>query len=188
LRRDMKALAADPTNAAAAARISERPELNALLRTTCVATVVRAGEAENALPQRAQATIQCRLLPGDSPETVEQTLRGVVADPTLELALARPVNPSPETEPDPAVIGAVRQVVKGLWGELPFVLRMDTGGSDAVFTRGAGIPTYGVGAVFSDVADNRHHGRDERITKADFESGVEFAYRLMKRLSSSQRR
>jgi acetylornithine deacetylase/succinyl-diaminopimelate desuccinylase-like protein len=186
LRRDMMALAADPADAAAAERLSARPELNALLRTTCVATLLRAGEAENALPRHAEATIQCRLLPGDDVDEVQQALAAAVADPRAKLTLAKPPHPAPETTPDPKVMAVIGKTVKGLWPDTPLVVRMDAGGSDAVFTRAAGLQTYGVSSIFSEVDDNRHHAPDERISRAAFEDGVEFTYRLMKSLSAVQ--
>jgi acetylornithine deacetylase/succinyl-diaminopimelate desuccinylase-like protein len=186
VRADMLALAADSTDAAAARRLSTRPEINALLRTTCVATLLRAGEAENALPRHAEATIQCRLLPGDDIGQVQQALSAAVADPQVEVRLAKPPLMSPETVPDPKVMAAIGKTARAMWPDAPLVVRMDAGGSDAVFTRAAGLPTYGVSSIFADAGDNRHHAPDERIGKAAFEDGVEFTYRLMKSLSAVQ--
>lgn len=180
----MRALGSDQPPADAFQRMRAYPALDALIRTTCVATLLTAGEAENALPRNARATIQCRLLPGDTGEAVMTTLRNVIADPAIELRVATAPRLSPETVPNPDVLAAIRATVADLWGPLPVIIGMDTGGSDAVFTRAAGIPTYGLGAIFEDAADNRHHGRDERIGVAAFEQGVEFTYRLMKRLAA----
>lgn len=181
VREDMLALASMPTDAEVAERLSARPELNAILRTTCVATRMEAGEAENALPQSAQASLQCRLLPDDSPQAVLTSLREAAGDPELRIELARPVNESRSTDLDPRVVLMIEQVVGAVWPGLTVLTRMDAGGSDAIFTRTAGIPTYGVSAIFTDSGDNRRHGRDERITRRAFEEGVEFTYRLMKR-------
>jgi acetylornithine deacetylase/succinyl-diaminopimelate desuccinylase-like protein len=186
LRAEMLALGTEHPSPLAFERMSERPAFDALIRTTCVATLLTAGEAENALPQNARSTIQCRLLPGESHETVLETLRGVVADPAVAITVAKPPLISPETVPNPRVLGAIRAIVSELWGPLPVVTGMDTGGSDGVFTRAAGIATYGVGGIFEDTEDSRHHGRDERISAAAFDEGVEFTYRLMKRLSAMQ--
>lgn len=186
VRADMLALAGDPTDAAAAERLSTRPELNALLRTTCVATLLKAGEAENALPRHAEATLQCRLLPGEDIAQVQAALTTAAADPQVEVTPAKAPLISPETVPDPKVMAAIGKTARAMWPDAPVVLRMDTGGSDAVFTRAAGLPTYGVSAIFAEVADNRHHAPDERIGKAAFEDGVEFTYRLMKSLSAVQ--
>jgi acetylornithine deacetylase/succinyl-diaminopimelate desuccinylase-like protein len=186
-RQDMLALAADPTAASAAERLSAYPEINALLRTTCVATLLKGGEAENALPRHAEATIQCRLLPGERIEDVEHALAATVGDPGVRVAVAKAPLAAPETVPDPAVIGVIRRTVQGLWPGTPLVARMDAGGSDAVFTRAAGIPTYGAASIFYEADDSRHHAPDERISRAAFEDGVEFTYRLMRALGASER-
>ena len=184
IQRDIRALLATPSDPATADRLSTRLDLNALIRTTCVATLLEAGSAENALPQQANATIQCRLLPGDRPETVMQILHDVIDDAQVTVALARSVNESPETVPDSHVIDTVTRVVDSMWPHVPVLINMEAGGSDAIFTRAAGIPTYGVAAIFAQVNDNRHHGRDERISKTAFYEGVEFTYRLMKEVAS----
>ncbi|HEX7011514.1 MAG TPA: M20/M25/M40 family metallo-hydrolase [Steroidobacteraceae bacterium] len=184
LRSDMLALGVDQPTASAFERMSTRPALDALIRTTCVATLLEAGEAENALPQSARATIQCRLLPDEDPHNVLATLRRVIADPSVEVAVAKPPLISPETVPDPHVLGAIRTVVTDMWGPLPVVTGMDAGGSDAVFTRAAGIPTYGAGSIFEEAEDDRHHGRDERIEARAFEQGIDFTCRLMRALSA----
>jgi acetylornithine deacetylase/succinyl-diaminopimelate desuccinylase-like protein len=186
-RQDMLALAADPNAAAAAERLSAYPELNALLRTTCVATLLKGGEAENALPRHAEATIQCRLLPGDQVADVERTLTAVVDDPEVRVTVAKTPLAASETIPDRATVGIIRRIVQDLWPATPLVARMDAGGSDSVFTRAAGIPTYGAASIFYEVGDSRHHAPDERISKAAFEDGVEFTYRMMKELSGRSR-
>jgi acetylornithine deacetylase/succinyl-diaminopimelate desuccinylase-like protein len=186
-RQDMLSLAANPRAASAAERLSAYPEINALIRTTCVATILKGGEAENALPRHAEATIQCRLLPGDRVEDVEHALVGAVDDPKVRVSLAKAPLAAPETMPHPAVIGIIRRTVQGLWPGTPLVARMDAGGSDAVFTRAAGIPTYGAASIFYEADDSRHHAPDERISKAAFEDGVEFTYRLMRALGASER-
>lgn len=182
---DMKSLASDPNNSSAADRLSARTDLNAVIRTTCVATMLSAGEAENALAQQARATIQCRLIPGDKPEDIRRTLVGIIADPRVTVRLDRPVNPAPETTPDPITVKAVEEVVGSVWPNVPVVLRMDSGGSDAIFTRAAGLPTYGVSTIPTEIGDDRHHGVDERISKQGFREGLDFAYRLTKRLASA---
>jgi acetylornithine deacetylase/succinyl-diaminopimelate desuccinylase-like protein len=182
VRSDIHSVLATPRDAAAVERLSAHPNLNARIRTTCVATQLSAGAAENALPQRAQATVQCRLLPGDRPEAVQHSLQEVIADPQVDIALTRPVIESPETVPDPHVIETITRVVDSFWPHLPVLVTMEAGGSDAIFTRAAGIPTYGVGSIFGDIDNNRHHGRDERISKNSFDEGVEFTYRLVKQV------
>ena len=181
---DIRAVLSIPPEVGAANRLVERPEINSQLRTTCVATQLNAGSAENALPQRAQATVQCRLLPGDSAPAVLASLQSVIADPLVSVALLRPVVESVPTEPDARVIAAIGTAVRGLWPQVKVMLNLQAGGSDAIFTRGAGIPTYGVSSIFSDMAENRHHGRDERISARAFSEGVEFTYHLIKQVDS----
>ncbi|HVW68629.1 MAG TPA: M20/M25/M40 family metallo-hydrolase [Steroidobacteraceae bacterium] len=182
---DIRAVLAMPPDADAATRLSARPDLDAQLRTTCVATLISGGTAENALPPRAEATVQCRLLPGDSAESVRQILQEVAADSRLSVALARPVFESPETVPDPRITSAIASAVHGMWPEVRVLLNMQAGGSDAVFTRAAGIATYGVTSIFSDLGENRHHGGDERISKEAFREGVEFTYRFMRQVDEA---
>ncbi len=179
IRGDIRSMLATPPDAAAIDRLSMRPDLNSQIRTTCVATLLNAGSAENALPQRAQATVQCRLLPGVAPDSVMHILGQVIADPKVTVTLTRPVIESPETVPDPRVVDAITRTVESLWPHVPVLVNMDAGGSDSIFTRAAGIPTYGVASIFEDLADNRHHGRDERIAKKAFYEGIELTYRLM---------
>ena len=178
---DMQAVAktGDP---AAAQRLSQEPQFNALVRTTCVATQLTAGHAENALPQRAQATIQCRLIPGESAEAVQATLTRVVADPSLTLKVIGKVTPSPESPLNPTVFSAVRTVAGELWPGAAVAPSMDAGADDSVFTRNAGIASYGVSGLFADLDDQRAHGRDERMRVREFDADVEFQYRFFKRL------
>jgi acetylornithine deacetylase/succinyl-diaminopimelate desuccinylase-like protein len=167
----------------AAARLATDPTDNAQLRTTCVATMLEAGQAENALPQRARATIQCRLLPGDTQDEIKAALARVLADPGLALTVTRAANPAPESPPTEAIMAIYRQVVNSVWPGLTVMPSMDAGASDSVHTRAAGIPSYGATSNFFDLEDMRAHGRDERIKADRFVEGTEFAYRLMKAFS-----
>ena len=180
---DMRALAHD--DAAAAERLAADPTDNAQLRTTCVTTMLEAGHAENALPQRARATIQCRMVPGDTQQEVEATLVRVLADASLNLTVTRPATPSPESPPSAAVMAVYQRVVHSLWPGLTVMPSMDAGASDSKYSRAAGIPTYGAASDFFDLEDMRAHGRDERIKSDRFAEGGEFAYRLMKAFSAA---
>jgi acetylornithine deacetylase/succinyl-diaminopimelate desuccinylase-like protein len=171
-------------DAKAAERLAVDPTDNAQVRTTCVATMLQAGHAENALPQRARATIQCRMLPGDTEDQVKATLAKVFADPGVKLSVVQPSSPSPESPPNEAVMGLFKQVVHSMWPGLAVMPNMDAGASDSKFTRVAGMPSYGAASVFSDLEDFRAHGRDERIKADRFAQGTEFAYRLMKAFSA----
>lgn len=183
---DLLALSKAPVDTAAAARLAQDPAMNAILHTTCVATMLQAGVQENALPSSATATIQCRVFPGESAEQVRSTLARVAADPTIKVSLADPVMPAPETVPDAKVMDAVAAVVHGMWGkDIPVMPMMAAGASDSIFTRAAGIPSYGVGGGWNDVDDIRMHGRDERDAIGNFYQTVEFTYRLMHQLTTA---
>jgi acetylornithine deacetylase/succinyl-diaminopimelate desuccinylase-like protein len=186
-RTDLLALSKEPVDATAAARLAQDTSLNAILHTTCVATMLRAGVQENALPSSADATIQCRVFPGETEQQMRDTLVKAAADPAIKVSLLEPVQPAPETVPDPEVMAQVADVVHGMWGkQIPVMPVMAAGASDSIFTRAAGIPSYGVGGGWNDIDDIRMHGRDERNEVGNFYQTVEFTYRLMKKLSSVQ--
>jgi acetylornithine deacetylase/succinyl-diaminopimelate desuccinylase-like protein len=177
---DMLAVAQSPPDAAAAERLSENVRFNALLRTTCVATLISGGHAENALPQRAQATIQCRMMPGDSAADVEKRLIDALDDPAIRVTQDAPPIESPESPPTPQLMGRIAAVAHSMWPGVPLVPTMATGFSDDRQTRNAGIPSYDVSGVWIDGDENRAHGRDERVGVESFDESVEFTYRLIK--------
>jgi len=184
---DMRAVsAADTPDSAAAERLAARSAFyNAQLRTTCVATLLQGGHAENALPQMAQATVNCRMLPGTATADVDATIRRVIDDTSVAVVSLRPPTPSPPSALPPAVEREVQQVVTSLWGALPIVPGMETGATDGLFLRNAGFPVYGVSGLFADPtidADNRAHGLNERIGVRAFYDQLEFTYRLLRRL------
>jgi acetylornithine deacetylase/succinyl-diaminopimelate desuccinylase-like protein len=180
---DMRAIGTGDT--AAAERLAADPTDNSQVRTTCVATMLEAGHAENALPQKARATVQCRMIPSDAQEKVQATLERTFADPALRVTITRPANSGPESPPSPAVMSTYKRVVGSLWPGLTVMPSMDAGASDSKYTRAAGIPSYGAMSIFYDLEDMRAHGQDERIKADRFAEGSEFAYRLMKAFSSS---
>ena len=183
---DLLTLSRAPVDVTAAARLASDVSLNAILHTTCVATMLKAGVQENALPSSADATIQCRVYPGESVSETQATLQKVMGDPGVKVSLLEPVQPAPETVPDPAVMAKVATVVHGMWGiQIPVMPAMVAGASDSIFTRAAGLPSYGVGGGWNDVDDIRMHGRDERNEKGNFYQTVEFTYRLMRELSAA---
>jgi len=177
---DMLAVAQDPPDLAAAERLSRTVRFNAQLRTTCVATLISGGHAENALPQRATATIQCRMMPGDTAENVERQIVDTLHDTGIGVVMDAPPIVSPESPPTPAILGKVAAVAHGLWPGVPLVPTMATGFSDDRRTRNAGIASYDVSGVWIDVNENRAHGRDERVGVQAFDESVEFTYRLIK--------
>lgn len=181
--KDMLAVAhnADPK---AAARLSSSPYYNAVLRTTCVATELQGGHAENALPQTARATVNCRIFPGTDASDIEHTLEKVVDDDEIHIAPVATARPSPPSPLNPEVMGAIERITQEMWPGVPVIPTMSTGATDGLYLRNAGIPTYGVSGIFSDVDDARAHGKDERIPIASFFEGREFLYRLTLALAS----
>jgi acetylornithine deacetylase/succinyl-diaminopimelate desuccinylase-like protein len=180
---DLLALSKEPVDEAAAARLSKDVSLNAILHTTCVATMLKAGVQENALPSSAEATIQCRVFPGETVEETRGELLKIADDPGVSVSLLEPVQPAAETAPDPTVMASIAKVVHGMWGkEIPVMPVMSAGASDSIFTRAAGMPSYGAGGGWWDIDDIRAHGRDERDLASNFYETVEFTYRLMKEL------
>jgi acetylornithine deacetylase/succinyl-diaminopimelate desuccinylase-like protein len=187
---DMKAILQTPPDAAAIARLSESPFYNARMRTTCVATKLEGGHANNALPGMARANINCRILPGHTPNEVQSTLEKVIADSKISISqVAAPgagLRSNPLSTLQPEVMHAIEKVVNEMWPGVPVVPVLDAGASDGAISRAAGYTTYGIPGVFMDVDDDRSHGRDERIRVASFYSGVDFYYRLVKTLSTPQ--
>lgn len=177
---DMLAVAATPPDPAAAERLSRTVRYNAQLRTTCVATLISGGHAENALPQRAKATVQCRMMPGDSADHVERQLIDTLNDPGISVVMDAPPIVSPESQPTPAIMDSIAAVAHTMWPGVRLVPTMATGFSDDRQTRNAGIPSYDVSGVWMDVNENRAHGRDERVGVQAFDESVEFTYRLIK--------
>jgi acetylornithine deacetylase/succinyl-diaminopimelate desuccinylase-like protein len=185
---DMRALVADPTDAGAARRLSEVPAYNSSLRTTCVATRLEGGHANNALPQLAAATVNCRILPGHSPAEVRDALVGAIADPAVEVTETEstPAVPSPPSALTPEVLGAIEKVTHAMWPGVPVVPTMSTGATDSRFFRAAGIPAYGVSGLFADLNDVRAHGSDERLGVEQYYEGLEFLYRLVLELAGER--
>jgi acetylornithine deacetylase/succinyl-diaminopimelate desuccinylase-like protein len=184
--RDLQAIAAGRADSAGVERVSETPMYNSSMRNTCVATMLQAGHAENALPQRAQATIQCRLLPGESPAAIRDTLARVVGDTAVKVTIHGEPEGAPESPVNPQVMTAVEEATHALWPDVIVLPVMDPWSSDGVRLRRAGTPVYGVSGVFYDIDDVRAHGRDERVLAEAFDQGVEFTYRLMKALTGTR--
>jgi len=184
---DMRAIARDAHDSASAARLSTSPFYNAELRTTCVPTMIEGGHAPNALPQRARAVVNCRILPGETPAQIRAELVRVVADDSVRVTgindgSAKPASPSPLA---PDVMLPLEKVTRRLWPGVPVIPQMETGATDGAYLRSAGIPTYGVSGVFIDIDDIRAHGRDERIIVKSFYDGVEYIYQLVREVASS---
>jgi acetylornithine deacetylase/succinyl-diaminopimelate desuccinylase-like protein len=180
---DLLAILNNPDDRAAAGRIAETaPYYNAMMRTTCVATMAEAGHAENALPQSAHAIINCRMLPDENPENVLSTLKEVIADTGLSVICTYASFVSPLSPLRDEVMGPVKQISASMWPGVIVLPAMSTGATDGKYLRRAGIPVYGVSGMFGDPEDIRAHGKDERIGVKEFYEGVEFMYHFIKAL------
>lgn len=163
------------------------PVWNAMIRTTCTNTLVNGGHAPNAVPQRAEANVNCRILPGTSVETIRKTLTEVLADPTIELTLADapgPVSPPPPITP--AIMQPIEKLVAEMWPGVPVIPQMSTGATDGRFLMAAGIPTYGVSAIFVDLDGNGVHGLNERVRVKSLYDARSFLHRLVKTYASAK--
>jgi acetylornithine deacetylase/succinyl-diaminopimelate desuccinylase-like protein len=187
---DMQAILKNPADLEAVGRLSKDPIDNGTIRTTCVATRLNGGHANNALPQTAQANVNCRILPGHSLEEVRLDLEKIVADPRIQVqfreingALADHASDERSFEP-PAprkeVFGSLNKLMGEMWPGTPALIDMSTGASDAKYTNAAGMPTYAVSGVALERDDIRAHGKDEREPVDSFFRGVDFYYRLLK--------
>jgi acetylornithine deacetylase/succinyl-diaminopimelate desuccinylase-like protein len=191
---EMKAIVKNPPDLDAVARLSSDPIDNSTTHTTCVATRLSAGHANNALPQRSEANVNCRILPGHSSEEVRQELIKIFADPKIAVryvdnfgnvfdsAPDRKSFPPPPLRPD--VFGPLEKVTAEMWLGTPVIPEMATGASDGVYTTGAGMPTYGIAGIAIDRDDIRAHGRDERLGIDSYYKGVDFYYRYLKAVTS----
>ncbi|HLJ87230.1 MAG TPA: M20/M25/M40 family metallo-hydrolase [Candidatus Angelobacter sp.] len=181
--KNFRAVAHDPHDREAVAFLSRTPYFNALLHTTCVATRLEAGHANNALPQTARANVNCRMLPGEPLQQVQDQLKRVLADDRIAITVDGNFVPAPASPINPIIVRKLEELGGKLYGGLPVVPVMDAGASDSKYTRIAGIPTYGVPGIFADEGDDRAHGRDERIRVKDFYDGLEFYYQFMQSLA-----
>jgi len=175
--------AADGDAAAQRTVAAASAQWNAVMRTTCVATGLDGGHAENALPQTAGARVNCRILPDETTEEVEAALRRAVADEQVSIAAGNHHDASPMSALRPDVIGAVTELTTSFWPGVTALPYMVMGGTDGRMLRIAGIPTYGVQGIFYDASDIRFHGRDERVGVREFYEAQEFLYRLVKRVA-----
>jgi acetylornithine deacetylase/succinyl-diaminopimelate desuccinylase-like protein len=189
---DMNALLRIPPDPQGVMGLSKDARYNSLIRTTCVATRISGGHANNALPQLATANINCRILPGHSPEEIRHMLISIVNDPKVKVRyVAGPgqvADRAPDTKsfppvmPSPEILKPLERVVDEMWPHAPVIPEMETGASDSTITIAAGIPSYGVSGMAIDQDDIRAHGKDERIRASSYYDGVEFYYRYLKAL------
>lgn len=181
----MRAIVANPADAAAAATLSADPRYNSQLRTSCVATMLEGGHATNALPQRARANVNCRILPDETPEQVRDVLVRVVGDTGVKVTFQGSATNSPPSPLTPALMSEIERVTKEMWPGVPVVPTMSTGATDGLRLRNAGIPTYGVSGLF--YPETFAHGMNERIPVRAFYQGLEFMYRLVKGVTGAPR-
>jgi acetylornithine deacetylase/succinyl-diaminopimelate desuccinylase-like protein len=190
---DMKAILKTPPDEVAETRLAKNPQYNASMRTTCVATRLAGGHANNALPQRAEAIINCRILPGHSQEEIRGELIRLCNDPKVTVRYVDNAGNIFETAPQaqalppqelkPEVVGPVEKIAKEMWPGAPVLPVMATGASDGILTNAAGMPTYGVSGIALELSDVRAHGKDERLPIDSYDRGLEFFYRYVKVLS-----
>jgi acetylornithine deacetylase/succinyl-diaminopimelate desuccinylase-like protein len=176
---DMKALAADKATPEQMARLSADPQFNALMRTTCVATMIDGGHATNALPQMARINVNCRILPNDKPAEIQAKLEEIFRPAKADLRVASAPKNSPASPLRPDLMKAVETLVAKQFPGAIVLPEMSTGATDGVYVRNAGVPVYGVEAEFDDPADSRAHGRDERLPIKSFYDAVEFWHELV---------
>ncbi|QJD91169.1 M20/M25/M40 family metallo-hydrolase [Duganella dendranthematis] len=182
---DMKAILQDPPDQAALERLyAVSPVHNSTVRTTCVATKVDAGHADNALPQRARATVNCRILPGEPIAEVQATLQRVVADDKIKITRIGDGVDGPMPPMTPVLMAAVEDISNAMWPGVPVVPTMSTGGTDGRFLNNAGIWTYGVSGMFHGPEGSGAHGLNEHIRVKSLYDGQEYLYRLGKRLAT----
>ena len=181
---DMLAILKAPIDTAAAGRLAaESAYYNAMMRTTCVATMLSGGHAENALPQSARAIVNCRMLPDDTPKNVLAALQRVLSD--SEIIVTRIDEPflSPLSPLRKDLMDGLDGLTAAMWPGVIVTPTMSTGATDGRMLRRAGIPVYGVSGMFGDMDDVRAHGRDERQGVKEFYDGVDFTYKFIKALS-----
>jgi acetylornithine deacetylase/succinyl-diaminopimelate desuccinylase-like protein len=171
----------------ALAPLSERAPYNAQIRTTCVATLLEAGHAENALPQTGRATVNCRILPGEPVADVKRMLERVIDDPKIAVIPIGQAVLSPPSPLNPELMAAVERLTAQMWPGVPVIPTMSAGYTDSRWLRNAGIPAYGVSGLFSDPGRNGVHGLNERIGAKGLYAGKEFLYRLVKILAVKSR-
>jgi acetylornithine deacetylase/succinyl-diaminopimelate desuccinylase-like protein len=192
---DIRAMLKTPPDTTAIDRLSKNPRFNSTMRTTCVATRLSGGHADNALPQTAQALVNCRILPGHSKEEVRQDLIRIFDDSKIALrykdpATAEYLEKAPDTKAflppplRPDVMDPLRAIAAKMWPGAPVIPEMETGASDSIYTIAAGLPSYGINGVAIDADDVRAHGKDERLRIESFYDGVEFYYRFLKTVTS----
>jgi len=178
----MRAFAEDRASQDDLARLDTSVQLRTQMRTTCVATQLEGGHAENALPQMAAAIVNCRILPQDSPDEIVAAVRRVLANDAIHVTIVYEPVASPPSPLTPAAMDAIGRVAAEMYPGIPLIAEMSAGATDGLYLRNAGIATYAVSALAQDTDDIRDHGRDERVRVEAFDDSVEYWYRLLRAL------
>jgi acetylornithine deacetylase/succinyl-diaminopimelate desuccinylase-like protein len=182
----MIAIAKDPTDKAAEAELSKDRGFHSMLRTTCVATLLDGGHAENALPQRAGANINCRMFPGSTMEGTKAALEGAIGDPGVKLTPLQPIRGKSTPSPlDPKIMGPAEQLAAKYFPGAPMIPTMSTGASDAIYLIPVGIPTYGVPGFWSGPEGSGAHGLNEHIAVKAVYTGRDYLTDLVKAYASA---
>lgn len=180
---DMLAVLSDPPDPDAALRLSRSPSYNAILRTTCIPTRIEGGHADNALPQLARATVNCRAMPGHNMDELEEAMAKSVWDEQVTITATEKDTAGPSLAVDASLLRAVEEVTEAMWPGVPAIPMMSSGATDSRYFRKAGIPAYGVSGIFVEMDDMRAHGKDERVGVKQFYEGYEFLRRLVTKLA-----
>jgi len=182
----MRAIAANPADGAAAAVISKDRRYSSMLRTSCVATRLSGGHANNALPQTATANVNCRIAPTSSPDEVMAALISVIGDTGVKVTARSEGRGGVAPDAiDATLLASVTSLTKQMWGNIPVIPTMSTGATDGRPLRTAGIPTFGVSGIFSVPGETNPHGRDEKLRTRSFYEGLDFLYQLVKQVSGT---
>jgi acetylornithine deacetylase/succinyl-diaminopimelate desuccinylase-like protein len=182
----MVALAKDPADTAAEAIVSKDRSYHSMLRTTCVATLLEGGHANNALPQRATANVNCRIFPGETVEDTRSALETAIADPAVKVTLVPPIRPIGVPPPlDPKIVGPAEKLVAKYYPGVPLIPSMSTGATDGIFLEAIGIPVYGAPGGWGDPDGNGAHGLNERRSVRSVFVGRDFLTDLVKAYADS---
>jgi acetylornithine deacetylase/succinyl-diaminopimelate desuccinylase-like protein len=185
----MTALLANPADAKADAVVSRDPVWHSMLRTTCVATMLDAGHSKNAVPQHAEANINCRMFPGDTPEQTQAALVAAIGDPAVKVQIVKSVHPAKVVPAPPlnaAILGPAEKVAARMWPGVPVIPTMATGATDARYLTSAGVPTYGLSGLFGDPDGDGVHGLNERIRVRSLYEGRDFLFDVVKLYADSR--
>jgi len=182
----MAAIAANPNDKLADNVLSRDPTFNSTLRTTCVATLLQGGHAQNALPQRATANVNCRIVPGETIEQTRQALIDAIGDPGVSVTANVHHGPIGQPAPlDPAIFGPAEKLAAEMFPGLPMIPNMSTGASDSIYVSAAGIPSYGAPGIMHEADGAGVHGLNEHIRVSALYKGRDYLYRLVKLYASA---